>query len=146
MITLADMQKALDVAREKKNEQQIILRKAANELVHAYRDSLQSDSQPNVDTGELVDGVYYRKPVAAIELGQGCALHFILTTQLENRVVSRFVVALSISMREHDHNLAIQIEGESLPVLVVGEEVEGRFYETAERIKAAVLAKIEHLV
>lgn len=146
MITLADMQKALEVAREKKNEQQIKLRKAANELVQTYRDSLQSDNDQRVDTGELVDGIYHRKPVTAIELGQGCVLHFILTTTLENHAVSKFVVSVSMAMREHDKNLSVQIEGETLPVLVVGEEAEGRFYEAAERIKAAVLAKIEHLV
>ncbi|WP_427192640.1 hypothetical protein [Serratia marcescens] len=146
MITLADMQRALDVAREKKNELQIKLRKAASELVSTYQDSLQAEGKQLVETGEWVDGGYCRMPVTAIELGQEGALNFVLSTTLENHVVSKFKVSVSIEMRERDQNLAVRIEGEALPVLVVGDAVEGRFYETAERIKAAVLAKIDRLV
>lgn len=146
MITLADMQKALDVAREKKNELQVKLRKAASELVSTYQDSLQAENKQLVETGEWVDGSYCRMPVTAIELGREGVLHFVLTTTLENHVVSKFKVSVSIEMRERDQNLAVRIEGEALPVLVVGDAAEGRFYEAAERIKAAVLAKIDRLV
>ncbi|HEN4722796.1 TPA: hypothetical protein U5341_001678 [Yersinia enterocolitica] len=147
-ITYSDMQTALSHSRQKRSELQARLRKAAVELVGEYIDSLKPETgnaKDYVVTGEKINDTYDRKPLTGIELSQDKALRFVITTSIDNSPLSKFVVSVAIMMRAEDEMLSIVIEGDPVPVIVLGEGTEGRFYEVVEKIKATTLAKIKHL-
>lgn len=149
MITLEDMQVALAKAHGEKVEVQARLRMAAAELVKCYRESLGvsgEQSQAAVSTG-TIDGFDFKAaPVAAIELRGGRTFEFYLSTTIQDRRISKFVVSVSISLREKDEFISVTVENDKVPVLVLKEGVEARFAEAVEVIKCAVLRKIERLV
>ncbi|WP_145507666.1 hypothetical protein [Yersinia hibernica] len=144
----ADMLAALSRARQKRGELQAKLRKAAVELVREYLDSLKpeaADVKDYVVTGELVGINYERKPVTAIGLSEDKALRFVITTTIDGSPLSRYVISVAIMMRADEETLSITIENDPLPIIVLEEGIEGRFYEVAERIKSTILTKIERI-
>ncbi|HGN8999441.1 TPA: hypothetical protein ACK1ZT_004961 [Citrobacter freundii] len=148
MITLEDMQAALLKARRDKVEVQAKMRKAAAELVETYRESLTTNvdkSAALVSTGVLRGGDFTKCPPALIGIDADRSLSFLLSTVLDSRPNAWFVVSVSISMREKDEFASVCIEGDKVPLLVLKEGTEGRFLETVEAIKAAVLEKVERL-
>ncbi|ECC7842302.1 hypothetical protein [Salmonella enterica] len=148
MITLEDMQAALLKARRDKVEVQAKMRKAAAELVETYRESLTTDvdkSAALVSTGVLHGGHFTKCLVTLIEIDAERSLNFSLSTVLDSRQNAGYIVSVSISMREKDEFVSVRIEREEVPLLVLKEGTEGRFLETVEAIKAAVLEKIERL-
>ncbi|EJA5731401.1 hypothetical protein OD494_004560 [Salmonella enterica] len=148
MITLEDMQAALLKVRRDKVEVQARLRKAAAELVETYRGSLTTDvdkSATLVSTGVLRGGDFTKCPVTLIDIDADRSLNFFLSTVLDSRPNAGFIVSVSISMREKDDFVSVCIERDKVPLLVLKEGTEGRFLESVEAIKAAVLEKIERL-
>lgn len=148
MITIEDMQEALLRARADKVEVQARLRKAAAELVETYRESLTTNvdkSAALVTTGVLQGSDFIKLPVTVIDIEADKSLKFFLSTVLDSRPNAGFIVSVSISMREKDEFVSVCIERDKVPLLVLKEGTEGRFLETVEAIKAAVLEKIERL-
>lgn len=146
MITLEDMQTALAKAHTEKTEVQARLRMAAAELVNSYRESLgvsEEQSKSAVTTGVTKHANFVSMPVAMMEIDINRTLEFFLTTTIQNVRPSKFVISVSISMREKDEFISVRIENDAVPVLVLKEGVEARFSEAVEAIKQAVIRKIE---
>ena len=148
MITLEDMQVALAKAHGEKVEVQARLRMAAAELVKCYRESLGLSGvqgQAVVCTGTFDGFDFVATPVVAMEINGRRTLEFYLSTTLQDRRISKFVVSVSISLREKDEFISVTVENDKVPVLILKEGVEARFAEVVEVIKAEVLRKIEYL-
>ncbi|AHF77559.1 hypothetical protein Sant_2524 [Sodalis praecaptivus] len=148
MITLEDMQIALAKASADKMEIQAKLRQAAAELVSQYRGSLAvSDerSQVIVTTGMSEAFEFIEMPVSAMKINGFRQLNFYLSTKIINQHIAQFIVSISISLREQDDFISVEIEDSLVPLLVLKEGVDARFAEVVEAIKGEVLRKIEHL-
>lgn len=148
MITLEDMQIALSKAHAEKIEVQARLRMAATELVNSYRESLgisAEQSKTTVTTGVDRLGDICSMPVAMMEIDVNRTLEFYLSTTIQDLRTSKFVISVSVGMREKDEFISVRIENDTVPILVLKEGVEARFSEAVESIKQAVIHKIERL-
>lgn len=148
MITLEDMRVALAKAHSEKVEVQARLRMVAAELVNNYRESLGvsvEQSKTVVNTGIEDYGNFVNMPVAMMEINRNRELEFYLTTTIHDQQVSKFVVSVSVALREKDEFISLKIDNASVPVLVLKEGVDARFAEAVEAIKHAVIKNIERL-
>lgn len=148
MITLEDMQVALAKAHTEKVEVQARLRMAAAELVNSYRESLgisAEQGKATVATGVAKYTDFVSMPVAMMEIDVNRTLEFCLSTTIQDLRVSKFVISVSIGMREKDEFISVRIENDTVPILVLKEGVEARFSEAVEAIKLAVIRNIERL-
>ncbi|MRT10803.1 hypothetical protein GJV07_00665 [Enterobacteriaceae bacterium RIT711] len=149
MITLENMQAAYYEALERKNEIKARLRLAATELIGSYRKSLGLNKEhlaAFVTTGYSDTQGYTQAPVTTIELDNSKALNFILTTTIDSNPLRKFIVSVSLAMREQDGFVSVGIEGDPVPVLLLHEGTDDRYAEAVEAIKIAAMKKIDQLV
>ncbi|CNH17320.1 hypothetical protein [Yersinia pekkanenii] len=142
----SDMQAAYSKARQKRSELQAKLRNAAAELMREYIDSLKPDvgnAKDYVVIAEMINDHCERKPITGIELSQDKALRFLITTTIDGSPLAKFIISVSIMMRAEDGSLSITVESDPLPIIVLGDGTEDRFYEVVEKIKSTILTKIE---
>ncbi|WP_370604423.1 hypothetical protein [Citrobacter braakii] len=149
MITMNELRQHYFDALTSKNDIQARLRQTAAELVECYRQSLDltSDEQKTrVLTGYMGAQGYITQPVTLMALDGSKALNFIVSTVLDANPLHKFVVSVSLSLREKDEFVSVFIESHGVPVLLLRDGAEGRYAEAVEAIKQALMEKIHSLV
>lgn len=132
-----------------KNEVQARLRQTAAELVECYRQSLgltADEGKNSVFTGYMGVHGYIAEPITMIKLDGSKAFSFIVSTALDANPLHKFVVSVSLSLRDKDEFVSVSIENSSVPVLLLRDGADGRYAEAVEAIKLVVMEKIHELV